>query len=294
MSLALGVDLGGTNARVAVVEQSSGKIIAAEKETWTDRSPSAVVRETAKLINTLAVKHSVAEGPVGVGFAGMLRGGVVVNAPNLGWRDVDFGAALSSATGRDVKLVNDLSAAAWGEVSAGCARGERDTFTVFVGTGVGSAIIADGGLLTGATQVAAEFGHVKLVAEGGRRCGCGQDGCLEAYAGGAKLAEWMKEEGLEGGAVDLEQLAASGNATARKLYDFVAQNLALAIANQISVLNPGMLVLGGGVLSRCPGLVQKIRDVVATRATVASRTGLKIELAQLGDDSGLIGAALLV
>jgi glucokinase len=218
---------------------------------------------------------------------------VVVNAPNLGWRDVDFGAALARATGREVQLVNDLSAAAWGEVSAGCAQGERDTFTVFVGTGVGSAIIADGGLLTGATQVAAEFGHVKLVSEGGRACGCGQEGCLEAYAGGAKLAEWMKEEGLSGGAVELEPLAASGNAVAQRLYQYVSSSLALAIANQVTVLNPGMLVLGGGVLSRCPGLVQRIRDTVMARATVASRAELKIELAKLGDDSGLIGAALL-
>ncbi|MBL8914470.1 MAG: ROK family protein [Archangium sp.] len=293
MTLALGVDLGGTNARAAVVDRSTGRIVASEKQSWTDRAPEAVVGETAKLVNALAAKHSVAVGPLGVGFAGMLRGGVVVNAPNLGWRDVDFGGALSKATGRDVKLVNDLSAAAWGELSAGCARGFRDTFTVFVGTGVGSAIITNGALLTGATQVAAEFGHVKLIPQGGRRCGCGQDGCLEAYAGGAKLAEWMKEEGLDGTAVDLEPLAASGHTGARKMYEFVSSQLALAIANQITVLNPAVLVLGGGVLSRCPGMVQIIRETIAARSSVASRAGLKIELAALGDDSGLIGAALL-
>lgn len=293
MTLALGVDLGGTNARAAVVERATGHIIASQKKSWTDRAPDAVVAETAKLVNALATQHSIPPGAVGVGFAGMLRGGVVVNAPNLGWRDVDFGGALTKATGREVKLVNDLSAAAWGELTAGCARGFRDTFTVFVGTGVGSAIITNGALLTGATQVAAEFGHVKLVAKGGRRCGCGQDGCLEAYAGGAKLAEWMKEEGLEGTAVDLEPLAQRGDTVARRLYDFVSSSLALAIANQITVLNPAVLVLGGGVLSRCPGMVQLIRDTVASRSSVASRSELKIELAALGDDAGLIGAALL-
>lgn len=289
MTVALGLDLGGSTARAAVVERETGRVVESQKFTWSEPSPEAVVRGTVTLINSLPKT----QGTVGIGFAGMLRGGVVVNAPNLGWRDVDFGGALSKALGgREVKLVNDLSAAAWGEYSAGAARGVKDSFTVFAGTGVGSAIISGGVLLQGASQVAAEFGHVKLFAQGGRRCGCGQDGCLEAYAGGAKLAEWMKEEGLEGGAAELEPLAAN-NATAKKLYEFVASNLALAIANQVTVLNPSVLVLGGGVLSRSPGLVKRIREVVSQRATVAAAKSVRIEMAQLGDDSGLVGAALL-
>lgn len=293
MSLCLGVDIGGSTARVAVVERETGRIVDSAKQTWTDRGLDAVVRGTAKLIDDLAKAHPRASGPVGVGFAAMLRGPVVVNAPNLGWREVDFGTPLSSAIGRPVQLVNDLSAAAWGEYAAGAAKGATDTFTVFVGTGVGSAIISNRALVTGTSHVAGEFGHVKVTMEGGRRCGCGQDGCLEAYLGGAKLAEWMKEEGLAGGAVDLEPLAASGDATAKRLYEFAVGHLALAIANQVTVLNPGVLVLGGGVLSRCPGMVERIRGAVSQRATVASGTAVKVVLATLGDDSGLVGAALL-
>ena len=293
MSLCLGVDLGGTNARAAVVDRSDGRVVATAKQTWTDRSLEAVVAGTAELVNKLSSAHPLARGPVGVGFAGMLRGGVVVNAPNLGWRDVDFGTPLSAALGREVRLVNDLSAAAWGEFCAGAAKGATDSLTVFVGTGVGSAIISNGALVKGSSQVAGEFGHSKVVAEGGRRCGCGQDGCLEAYVGGAKLAEWMKEELLSGGAVDLEALAAGGEARAKRLYDFAAGHLALAIANQVTVLNPGVLVLGGGVLSRCPGIVARIRQVVASRSTVAAAAAVRIAMASLGDDSGLVGAALL-
>jgi glucokinase len=293
MSLGLGVDLGGTTARAAVVDRESGRIVASSRKTWTDRGVEAVVKETSALVNELARAHPEATGGLGVGFAGMLRGPVVVNAPNLGWREVDFGTPLSAAVGRPVKLVNDLSVAAWGEFMAGAAKGARDTLTVFVGTGVGSAIIVQGALVEGASQVAAEFGHVKLMVSGGRRCGCGQDGCLEAYMGGAKLAEWMKEEGLTGTASDLEPLARSGDATAKRLYDFAVSHLALAIANQVTVLNPGVLVLGGGVLSRCPGMVERIREVVAARATVASAAAVKIVMATLGDDSGLVGAALL-
>lgn len=292
MSFALGIDLGGTTARAAVVERVSGRIVASKKATWVDRSVEAVVRETASLVNALLAEHSGVRGSIGVGFAGMLNGAVVVNAPNLGWRNEDFGTPLSAAVGRPVQLVNDLSAAAWGEYSAGSAKGASDSFTVFVGTGVGSAIIANRALVTGANQVAGEFGHVKLMAEGGRRCGCGQDGCLEAYIGGARLELWMKEEGLTGNASHLEELAAVGDPTAKRLYDFAVGHLALAIANQVTVLNPGVLVLGGGVLSRCPGMVARIRDVVARRSTVAS-SGVRIAMASLGDDSGLVGAALL-
>ncbi|MEW5738481.1 MAG: ROK family protein [Myxococcota bacterium] len=291
--LALGVDIGGTNARAAVVERTTGHLLGSAKKTWTHRAPQAVVEEVAHLLTSVMAGQGVTDAPVGVGIAGMLNGSVVVNAPNLGWRDFDFGSALSDKVGRPVFLFNDLSAAAWGERSTGAAKGAQHVFTVFVGTGVGSAIITDGRLLDGATGVAAEFGHIKVELEGGRLCGCGDRGCLEAYVGGARLSEWMKEEGLSGTPSDLETLAMNGEATARRLYDFAVGHLALGIANLVTVLNPEVLVLGGGVLSRCPGMVARIRDVVGHRAGVAARRVLRIELARLGDDSGLVGAALL-
>ncbi|MEW6433733.1 MAG: ROK family protein [Myxococcota bacterium] len=291
--LALGVDIGGTTARAAVVERASGRVVASAKQSWSDRSPEAVVAEVAKLLAQVAAGHSLDGVGVGVGFAGMLHGPVVVNAPNLGWRDVDFGRALSRAVRRPVRLVNDLSAAAWGEKSAGAARGAQHVFTVFVGTGVGSAVITDGRLLDGATGVAGEFGHIKVVLDGGRSCGCGDAGCLEAYVGGARLTAWMQEEGLSGTPSDLEIRAQAGHAAARRLYDVAVGHLALAIANQVTVLNPEVLVLGGGVLSRCPGMQARVREVVTQRAGVAARGAVRVELAQLGDDSGLVGAALL-
>lgn len=287
MTLALGFDLGGSTARAAVVERETGRVVESVKSVLVERDVAAVIATVVGLVKQLPKT----EGAAGAGFAAMLRGGMVLNAPNLGWRNVDFGSQLSKALGRDVKLMNDLSAAAWGEFKAGAARGVTDSFTVFAGTGVGSAIISNGALVTGAMHVAGEFGHVKLFAEGGRRCGCGQDGCLEAYAGGAKLGEWMKEEGLSGTAGDLEALALGGNAIAGKLYDFVSTQLSLAIANQVSVLNPAVLVLGGGVLSRSPRLMQQIRDTIHRRSTVES-SRVRVEVAQLGDDAGLVGAAL--
>ena len=289
--VALGVDIGGTNARAAVVEPSTGKLLNTVKEPLADRTPAGVVAVVRSLVEKVGAGHTVEK--VGVGVAGMLRGDVVVNAPNLHWRDVDFGGPLSKALGRQVRLVNDLSAAAWGELQGGAGRGATDTFTVFVGTGVGSAIISGGRLIQGSTGVAAEFGHVKLVPEGGRLCGCGEYGCLEAYMGGAKLTEWMAESGVSGTPSDLERQAQEGVTTAKGIYDFAVGHLALSIANQVTVLNPAVVVLGGGVLSRCPGMVRRITDVVMARASAASRSALQIRMAELGDDSGLVGAALL-
>ncbi len=290
--LALGVDIGGTNARVAVVDSQTGAVVRSAKESWSGREPSVVVETVAVLIEAVS-KGLSPTAPLGVGFAGMLDGGRVLNAPNLGWRDVDFGPMLAGRTGRPVTLVNDLSVAAWGEYSAGSAKGVSDVLTVFVGTGVGSAIISHGQLLRGANNVAAEFGHIKVVLEGGRVCGCGQTGCLEAYMGGANLEASMREAGLEGNAAHLEALALTGEPAARKLYDFAVDHLGLALANFVTVLNPAVLVLGGGVLSNCPGMVERVTTLVHARANAPAAKKVRIVMASLGDDAGLVGAALL-
>jgi glucokinase len=292
-ALAFGMDIGGSTVRAALIDADTGKVLRAEKVPLTERTPEHVVAASQALIDTLAKETNSQGGAVGVGFAGMLNGSVVVNAPNLGWRNVDFGGMLKQALGRSVLLMNDLSAAAWGELCAGAAKGTSDSFTVFVGTGVGSAIISGRTLLHGATGVAGEFGHIKVVGEGGRLCGCGESGCLEAYAGGARLQLWMKEVGLAGTASDLEALADAGNPEAQRLYEIAGSHLSLAIANQVTVLNPGVLVLGGGVLSRTPKLFSRIVETVGRRTGAASRRGLRIERALLGDDSGIVGAALM-
>lgn len=285
----VGVDIGGSTVRAALVDEH-GYVLRSDRRALSATGFDDVVTAAAALVR--AVSHDA--GPVGVAVAGMLRGGVVVNAPNLGWREQPLGDALKLALGgRPVRLVNDLSAAAWGEHVAGASRGVADVLTVFVGTGVGSAIIAGGRLLQGATGVAAELGHVKVTLDGGRPCGCGQRGCLEAYAGGGNLRRWMAELGLAGEAADLERLAVGGDPKARALYAEAFDALALAIANQVTVLNPKLVVLGGGVLARCPGAVERIRAVIQARAAGPAASAVQVVSSALGDDSGLVGAAVL-
>lgn len=308
----LGIDLGGTYARAGVVS-AEGQIVAAAKTALSERTPAAVVTAIrGAAVDALALAEDrVAEvSACGIGVAGQLRpGGVVSVAPNLGWRDVPLGEMLAEALGRPVRVVNDLTAAAWGEFSAGAGRGVNDIFVVFVGSGVGSSIISGGRRLSGAAGVAGEFGHIKVV-PGGRLCGCGEHGCLEAYAGGHNLHKQMREalerlgpatqmHALSGGdpakltSTLLEEAAGQGDPAAKEIYDGAAMFLGLAIANMVTVLNPARLILGGGVINHCPGLRRRVEEHVVTYANANARAAVEVRSAALGDDSGLIGAALL-
>ncbi|WNG61236.1 ROK family protein [Archangium gephyra] len=305
----LGIDLGGTFARAAVVD-AKGNIIASAKMALGERSPSAVVESIAHAAKAAVDAAGMPVQGCGVGAAGQIHGesGVLAVAPNLGWRNVPLGELLRTRLGYPVRVVNDLSAAAWGELNAGAGRGSQDMYTVFVGSGVGSAIIAGNKLVTGGGGVAGELGHIKVVPNG-RRCGCGELGCLEAYAGGHNLIAQTREllatgrshvlMELTGGdparvtPVTLEQAADAGDTEAREIYERASLMLAIAIANQVTVLNPARLILGGGVLTHCPGIRRRIVEGVQAFASTTSREGLLISDAELGDDSGLIGAALL-
>lgn len=309
---AIGADLGGTNARAAVVERASGRIVAVHREQLGERSAEAVAEVVAGALRAAAQAAGAELRHAGVGVAGQVLGssGLVLCAPNLGWRDVPFGSLVASAAGASIRIVNDLSAAAWGERALGAAKGVDDALLVFVGSGVGSGLILSGRLHEGARGVAGELGHVKVrPARGGepRACGCGEKGCLEAYAGGNNLAARVREE-LRRGAPsgipqlvqgDLEKVTASvvdqaaiaGDGYARALWDEIADLLGTAIANTVTLLNPARVILGGGMLLGCPRLEQLVRETYAARV---SRTAV-VELvrAALGDDAGVVGAALL-
>ncbi len=305
----LGIDLGGTNARAAVVDEQ-GQILASAKLPLLERSPAAVVEVIAHAVDAALAAVNVEVRGCGVGAAGQIPRdtGILAVAPNLGWRNVPLGAMLMERLGRPVRVVNDLAAAAWGELNAGAGRGAQDVYVVFVGSGVGSAIISNAQLIRGAGGVAGELGHTKVV-PGGRRCGCGELGCLEAYAGGHNLiaqarellssgrstllAEMTERDPARLTPVVLEEAAEAGDPGAREIHERAGQYLGMAIANQVTVLNPARLILGGGVLLHCPGLRRYVEEGVRSLASTTAREHLSINMAELGDDSGLIGAALL-
>ena len=310
--LCLGCDLGGTNVRVAVVDDE-GRVRASIKRKLVDRTPSAVARELAEGANEVLGKLSIPleeVAGIGCGVAGQVLGrtGTVLVGPNLGWRDVRFGTLVERALGRSVRIVNDLSAAAWGEASVGAARGARDVILVFVGSGVGSGLILDGRLYEGAGGIAGELGHTK-VEPGGRRCGCGEFGCLEAYVGGHSIAARIRELAESGkaraivaaaggdpllvGGSALEDAAVGGDEEAIELREEIARRLGMAVANVVTLLNPQKLILGGGVIRGMPGLERRTREWIRQLGGQQHVAQLSILDTALGDDAGMIGAALL-
>jgi len=310
-ALAIGLDLGGTNARAAAVD-SSGRIVAASRVPLEDRSPEGAARalvQCARDVKQRCGLDAREVAGIGLGIAGPVdaRTGRVLVAPNLGWHDVDFGRLVSGMLGRQVRLANDLAAAALGETRAGAARGHENAILVYVGSGVGGGLVLGGRLHSGATGVAGEFGHTKAV-PGGRRCGCGERGCLEAYAGGHNIAARAKEA-LDSGRVStlreylsagraitasaVEEHARTGDPLALDLREEAGTLLGVGIANLVTVLNPSVLVLGGGVLNGSPELRALVEEGVRTHAGRPAVRELIVTTPALGDDGGVIGASFL-
>lgn len=309
--ISIGVDLGGTNLRVATFEEGSHTAVDHVKEAVGDRrDPASIVERIADVAERLARGQPAA---LGIGIAAMLRDrrGTVANSPHLRWRDVAFGAQLATRLGTRFKIgiYNDVNAIVWGEAVAGAARGCRDVLGVYVGTGIGGGVIAGGQLIEGVSNCAGEIGHVKVRwDDDAAPCACGQRGCVEAYVGGTYVLDRIKRELVHGtmtaaialaGSVDqvtpshVDAAAADGDPWALGLWTELAPLLAVALGNAIAVLNPERLILGGGMLGRTPTLYAQVTTALLLAAPVASTEFLSIVPAELGDDAGLVGAANL-
>ncbi|HTR50085.1 MAG TPA: ROK family protein [Kofleriaceae bacterium] len=314
----IGVDLGGTNLRVAAFGDDPARPLAELREPVGEpRDPDAIVDRVARAIEDIS---GGAEATVGVGIAAMLRDrvGTVASSPHLRWRDVPFGRLLArrlgaghagNGTRHRLGVYNDASAIVWGESVAGAARGCRDVLGVYVGTGIGAGVIANGALVEGTSACAGEIGHVKVRwDDAAAPCACGQLGCVEAYVGGAYVQRRILEElargarssalALAGGlahvhAGHVDAAAGEGDAWALALWTELAPLLAVALAGALAVLNPERLVLGGGLLARCPTLYQLVVTALEVAAPAASLEPLSIALAELGDVAGPCGAAHL-
>jgi glucokinase len=224
-------------------------------------------------------------------------------APNLpGWRDVPVRDRLEGALERPVVLENDANVAAYGEFRAGAGRHVDTMVALTLGTGIGGGIILGGRLYRGATDVGGELGHL-IVQEGGRTCGCGTKGCLEAYASATAVVARTRERLEAGeasalGATDdltcraVFEAAADGNALARAIVDETAEYLAVGITSILHALNPEMVVLTGGMMGAGDRFLEAVRDGVRCRAFERAWSACAIRWSTLGGDAGIIGAAL--
>jgi glucokinase len=308
LNLTCGIDIGGTKIAGAVVD-GDGEVLEEARVESPATDPEAIEAAVAGLVARLAARQSVTA--VGVGAAGYIDAdrSTVLFAPNIAWRDEPLGRDLSRLTGLPVTIENDANAAAWGEFRYGAGRDVEDQLMITVGTGVGGGVIAGGRLLRGGYGVAGEIGHLCVVPDG-RQCGCGNRGCFEQYGSGSALVRAAREAavgpsllardlleragGDPGGITGplITAAAQDGDRFAIEQLRSLGQWLGHGIASLVAVLDPAVIVIGGGVSEAGDLLLDPIRDTFANTLTGRGyRPQAEIRPAVLGNRAGMIGAA---
>jgi glucokinase len=312
------VDLGGTTVNVGVVPFDGGPVLGMRSvPTEADKGPKFVVDRIVNLIRDAmrdAQKEAgIAEDAfvgIGLGSPGPLdrRTGTVIDTPNLGWRNFPLRDLISNAVGLEAELDNDANAATLGEWWQGAGQGVSTLVGVTLGTGIGGGIVLDGKVFHGISDVAGEVGHMTIDSTG-RRCKCGNYGCLEAYASGPAIAA-RAVEGLQSGEPSLLPSMVRGELariTAETVYEAIvagddyakevmrdtAKFLGTGIANLINILNPGMVVISGGVTRAGDRLLEPLKAEVRRRAFSHASENCQIVTSSLGSMVGVIGAACM-
>jgi glucokinase len=310
---ALGIDVGGTKVAGGVVA-ADGTVLATARRATPGTSVPETEDAIVAVVEELVAGHDGALVGVGVGAAGWFdrTGDTVLFSPHLAWRGSTLRADLAARLTLPLWVGNDADAAAWAEYRYGAARGSELALVVTLGTGIGGGIVLDGRLQRGAHGVAGEWGHMRVVPDG-RRCACGNRGCWEQYCSGSALGEAARELAasspaaaaalLERVAGDGARLtgehvaaaAADGDPAARELVGEVGAWLGQGIADLAAVLDPDVVVVGGGVSA----LGELLLDPARARLDLAlpgrgHRPGPRVVAAELGPQAGLIGAADLV
>lgn len=307
----LGIDLGGTNIVAGCVREDGLGLSALRSEpTRAERGTDAVVDRILALARgareELAREHPGADLiGVGIGAPGPLdrARGVVLLTPNLGWVDMPLRERIGGPLGLDAALDNDANCAVLGEWWRGAAQGARHAVGFTLGTGVGGGIIVDGRLYHGTSDVAGEVGHITIDANG-RRCNCGNEGCLEAYASGPAIAR-RAVEALSAGATSslsridpaevtaqsVYQAAAEGDPLARDVVRDTARYLGAGVATLVNIFNPEVVVICGGVTLAGEGLFGPLRQEVTRRAFRPAVDACRIVPGELVHSAGVYGAA---
>ena len=307
MTLACGIDVGGTKIAGGVVDEN-GTILEELRVVSPATDVPAIEEAIEKLVSELRTRHPIEA--VGVGAAGYIdkSRAVVLFAPNLAWRDLDLKADLERALSLPVVVENDANAAAWGEFQFGAGHDVDDLLLVTVGTGVGGGLVLDGALYRGAFGVGAEIGHMRVVPDG-ILCGCGNRGCFEMYASGSALvreartaarssrlaAPLVERAGGDPNAITgpmVTEAARNGDTFATEQLASVGRWLGEGIASLAAVLDPAVVVVGGGVSAADELLLGPARAAFGDHLTGRGyRPTLEIRRARLGNRAGLIGAA---
>lgn len=305
----IGVDIGGTSVRAAVVDEH-GSILDTAR-TATPSGQESLEEAIVSVVHELTRRHHVTA--VGLAIAGFISADLrrVMFAPHLAWRNTDVAERLTSRIGLPVLAEHDTNSAALAEHRFGAARGDQVTVHIALGTGIGAALVIGGRLFRGGHGVAPELGHLRLVPDG-RPCPCGKNGCFERYCSGTALSATAVELLAAHPGVSTElgrhasddartltgrQVAAAareGDPIAQRALGDLAKWLGEGIALVADIYDPELVVIGGGVSESAPLFLDEAREHYARAQTGSGYRPLaRIRTAQLGDDAGMVGAATL-
>lgn len=309
----IGIDLGGTKILIALVNKETGEVVHhVKKKTKKDKGPQNIIRKMVSGIEELLEESKFKPEDIesiGVGAAGQVdrENGIIIGAPNLDCYDLNIREHLTSHFNLPVYLGNDVEIAAMGEMKFGAAKGCDDFVCVFVGTGVGSSIVKDGKIIHGATGTAGEIGHM-IVDLNGRQCACGAHGCLEAYASRSaieKRIEGALRKGRHSAILDYIETGKSISSSMLQksieredelviqCVNEAAEYLSGGLASIINFINPKLIILGGGLIEAVDYFYKTTIKKARAKCLPVPATKIEFKKAQLGDYSGVIGAAFL-
>ena len=314
MKWLIGIDIGGTNLVVGAVSENGMQVTGLVSEpTGVPDGPDAVIGRIVEMAQGVIASTRRADPSaeilgVGIGSPGPLdrQRGLVIFTPNLRWKNMPLRDRIGNALELPASLDNDANCAMLGEHWVGAAQGATNAVCFTIGTGIGGGIVIGGELVHGASDAAAEIGHITIEVNG-RRCGCGNDGCLEAYASGPAIAR-RAVEAIEAGAVSgipslvggelsrvtaqtVFEAVAAGDALADELVRDTARYLGVGIANLLNILNPEVVVVCGGVTRAGDHLFTPLRREVARRAFKPAVEACRIVPGALEGKAGVVGAA---
>ncbi|MBE7009443.1 MAG: ROK family protein [Ruminococcaceae bacterium] len=304
----LGIDLGGTNIKGAVVNEAGEIVREASRPTNVDKGPDAIADGIAAVIRELEQGEKFAG--VGLGCPGTVddESGEVVCAFNLGLIHYDLRGAIKQRTGYEIRLGNDANVAALAEASVGVGKGAHSVVVITLGTGVGGGVVLEGRMLVGWTGAASELGHM-VIAEDGAACTCGRKGCFEAYASATALIRMTKEamgahpesvmheiareSGIDGRTAFLAK--ERGDAAGTEVVRTYVKYLAAGVTNVVNIFFPEVVAFSGGVANQGEALLVPLREEVSRQEFGGRYVKRHARLVNctLGYQSGVIGAALL-
>lgn len=304
----VGVDLGGTAIKVGICNQEGQLLLTHEGPTETEKGTHVVIDNIEKYVREIVEKSPYEWDQlvgVGAGVAGFTNvvEGIIVLAPNIGFRDVPIRSLLEERIGKPVKIDNDANVAALGEAWSGAGRGVDNCVCYTLGTGVGGGIILNGKIYQGFSGMAGEIGHISVVPDlEAIQCGCGKKGCVETVSSATGIIRMAKDAVERGDRTTLSNVeemnakavfdaAKAGDEVALRIVNRAAFYLGKSMSAVAAVLNPEVFIVGGGVSYAGDILFNEVREVFAKFTPEPLQRGVSILPAQLGNNAGIVGAA---